>query len=185
MGAGTLSPGILWSSPEQIKGEPVPPASDVYQLAATLYAAIAGHHPFPGDHVGDVFARILAGAAPPPLPDVPAPLAAVIETGLATTLADRYPDVPAFAAALAAVVPPLDDAAGGARLAAWWASAPAGDRSETALFGDRCKLRWEDLASTERADVRHCASCRQPVIQVRSLAGVVPLAGKRCVSVAT
>jgi serine/threonine protein kinase len=41
-----LTPG--YASPEQIKGEPITTASDVYSLGIVLYELLTGHHPYRG-----------------------------------------------------------------------------------------------------------------------------------------
>lgn len=61
------TPGFC--APERIRGEPATPASDLWSLGATLYAALAGHGPF--DRHGSAMA-VLASIAhddPPPAPD--------------------------------------------------------------------------------------------------------------------
>lgn len=44
-GATPLTPA--YASPEQLRGEPVATASDVYQLGVLLYELLAGRHPYP------------------------------------------------------------------------------------------------------------------------------------------
>jgi hypothetical protein len=184
MGAGKLSPGIAWLSPEQLAGVPVPPASDVFQLALTLYAAISGRHPYPSEREMDRIAGILRGDPAVPLAEAPPALATVIERGLATSRTERYPDVAAFTAALRALPVTEDAVAARARLAAWWPTAPRPDARSVPFHGMTCKRRWAELSATEHPEIRHCASCAQPVIQVRSIAAAVPLIGTRCVSFA-
>lgn len=108
-------------APEQARaGGVVDGRSDVYGLGSLLYAMLGGRPPFEGTPE-EVLRAKLAGAAVPlreRRPDVPADLEAVVMRCLARDPADRYPDVDAVAAALAACRSASawnDDAA-----AAWW-----------------------------------------------------------------
>lgn len=47
-GSGVYLGTALYSAPEQLKGEGVTPASDVYSLGAALYQAVSGEPPFSG-----------------------------------------------------------------------------------------------------------------------------------------
>ncbi|GAA1830619.1 serine/threonine-protein kinase [Actinomadura chokoriensis] len=62
-----------YMSPEQVEGEPVTPASDLWSLAATLYAAVEGRRPFEGPGHGAVFVAI--ATRQPPAPRCGGPLA--------------------------------------------------------------------------------------------------------------
>jgi CHASE2 domain-containing sensor protein/predicted Ser/Thr protein kinase len=92
---------IDYTAPEQIRGEPVGPAADLYALGCLLYQALTGHVPFPAETDAAV-ALLQVEAPPPPTGD---PGLAAFEPVLARALAkrpqDRYPDADAFAAAVA------------------------------------------------------------------------------------
>jgi serine/threonine protein kinase len=84
-GAGTATGGIVGSpaymAPEQVHGEAVEPASDLYSLGATLYAAVEGRSPFGR---GGRAATLDAVVTDPPAPLLRAgPLGPVIEGLLA------------------------------------------------------------------------------------------------------
>jgi tRNA A-37 threonylcarbamoyl transferase component Bud32 len=55
-----------YMSPEQVEGKAVTPASDLWSLAATLYAAVEGRRPFDGPSQGAVFVAIATQQPPPP-----------------------------------------------------------------------------------------------------------------------
>jgi serine/threonine protein kinase len=59
------TPGFC--APERIRGAPASPASDLWALGATLYAAVEGHGPFDGQGSAmAVLANIVHGDPPPP-----------------------------------------------------------------------------------------------------------------------
>jgi serine/threonine protein kinase len=79
-GTGVVgTPG--WMAPEQARGEPAGPASDVWALGAILHALLAGGPP---------------AEAPPP-PDAPPELVAVAARAMDPDPARRYPDAAALA----------------------------------------------------------------------------------------
>jgi formylglycine-generating enzyme required for sulfatase activity len=89
--------------PEQARGEPLSPRSDVYSLGAVLYQVLVGAMPYaePGARVSQqaLLERVIAGA---PLPvralrhDAPAELAAICEKAMARDPARRYADMSAL-----------------------------------------------------------------------------------------
>lgn len=89
----------LYMAPEQVSGQPVSAATDIYALGALAYHCLSGVAPFTGGTALEIAGRHLRDA-PPPLPDdVPAPVQAVVGRALAKEPADRYPSAAAFAAA--------------------------------------------------------------------------------------
>ncbi len=101
------SPGF--TAPERIQGNPATPASDLWSLGATLYAAVEGHGPF--DQAGGAITTMLAiiNSDPPPAPSA-AGLGVVIDALLRRNPADR-PDA-ATAARMLGAVRPLPGATG-------------------------------------------------------------------------
>ncbi len=76
-----------YMSPERARGDAVGPASDLFSLGATLFAAVEGKSPF---GAGDPFSTLVAVVGSPPGPFVNAgPLRPIIEGLLAKAPADR------------------------------------------------------------------------------------------------
>jgi serine/threonine protein kinase len=93
-----------YASPEQLRGAPVDPRSDVYSLAAVVFEMLTGRPPFPQD---DLLALIsLQLTAPPPRPSSIAPgvppwIDDVVLKALAKVPEERWAHVSDFARALA------------------------------------------------------------------------------------
>lgn len=182
MGRGQVKPIPEWLSQEQCRALVLTPASDVFALAGNLFAALAGRGPFRRDSDFGTLQAIIADA-PPPLVTHASGLAAVLARAFEKDPARRYPDPGAFAGELSRCVPdaPDYDECVSDRIAAWWpTAAPA--QPPPPLLGERCRMAWEQLHPTGSDGIRHCASCGQDVVRVTSLAAIVSLAGRRCVS---
>jgi serine/threonine protein kinase len=185
MGAGVVMGAPHWMSPEQCLGHPLAPASNVFTLAALFVHAACGKPPFDaGDDDGPMMVLQKIIMEPPVLPAFHTPgLAKVVEHALSRDIQHRIPDPGAFAAELYACVPDAGDhdAVVSDRLAAWWPTAPQADGPMPADRSILCSKTWEELEPMERADMRFCGSCKQSVVQVRSLAAAIPLVGNSCI----
>jgi serine/threonine protein kinase len=104
--AGGLTP--RYASPEQMLGQPVTTATDVYALGVLLYGLLAGHHPAGDDPLApaDLVRAIVEQDAPPVSSAVSDParrkmiagdLDRIVGKALAKNPADRYTTVNAFA----------------------------------------------------------------------------------------
>jgi len=97
---GTLD----YLSPEQVRGEDVGPAADLYALSALLYHCLTGETPFPRETDAAVMWAHVS-SAPPEVSGkragLPAALDAVIARGMAKDPADRFPSGAALASACA------------------------------------------------------------------------------------
>lgn len=109
---GETSIGTLQSmSPEQLHGEPLTPASDLFSLGVVLYQSLTGRMPYPGTTPEAVSAAHAAGAVPPPssaVPGLPPRLDAVVLQSLRRDPAGRFHSAAAMTRALEVVA--LDDA---------------------------------------------------------------------------
>jgi tetratricopeptide (TPR) repeat protein len=102
--AGALMGTPAYMAPEQFLGLPADARSDQFALCVTLYECIYGERPFAGSTVTALAATVTEGElrAPPAGSDVPLWLRRVLARGLSTNPADRWPDLDALLAALAA-----------------------------------------------------------------------------------
>jgi hypothetical protein len=107
-GSGAFLGTVLYASPEQIKGEPVDYASDVYSVCATLYHLLAGRPPFFHESPTAALSKIIS-EDPPDVravnPAVPPDVARVVRRGLERDPDRRYATLAELRAALAALVP--------------------------------------------------------------------------------
>ncbi|MDA0165631.1 protein kinase [Solirubrobacter ginsenosidimutans] len=92
---GSVLGTAAYLSPEQARGEPAGPASDMYALGVVSYQLMAGRLPYEAASLTDL-ARLQESAPPPRLSDevrdVPPALAAAVARALARDPARRYED---------------------------------------------------------------------------------------------
>ncbi|WP_052639661.1 protein kinase domain-containing protein [Zavarzinella formosa] len=106
--SGAFLGTILYASPEQIRGEPVDFASDVYSLGATLYHLLTGRAPFQHENPTAVLAKIIS-ESPPDIRginrDIPSDLAQVVHRSLERDRSRRYASLAEMKAALVSLIP--------------------------------------------------------------------------------
>jgi serine/threonine-protein kinase len=113
---GSVLGTAAYLSPEQARGEPAGPASDLYALGVVSYQLMAGRLPYEAASLTDL-ARLQESAPPPQLAeharDVPPALAAAVARALAREPERRYEDAAAMEDALrdglAGVAPSTED----------------------------------------------------------------------------
>jgi serine/threonine protein kinase len=92
---GSVLGTAAYLSPEQARGEPAGPASDMYALGVVSYQLMSGHLPYEAASLTDL-ARLQESGPPPRLSDevrdVPVTLAAAVARALAKDPARRYED---------------------------------------------------------------------------------------------
>ncbi len=100
--SATVAGTPRYMSPEQARGRPTTPATDVYSAGVVLYEMLVGVPPFVHGSAVELGLRHLQDE-PPMLPGrVPQALCEVVDRALAKDPADRYSDGAAMAAALRA-----------------------------------------------------------------------------------
>ena len=90
-----------YMSPEQARGEPATPASDVWALGAVLYELLGGEPPLGRGSSAETRARLPSPPSPARLPGVPADLWALVARALQPSPTDRYPTAQQLAEDLA------------------------------------------------------------------------------------
>jgi len=107
--SGSVIGSLHYMSPEQVRGGPIDPRTDLYSLGVVLYEMATGRRPFEGDSEYLIMnAHLERPPAPPAEVDasVPARLSEVILTALAKDPAQRFPDADSFRRALEEAVKP-------------------------------------------------------------------------------
>jgi serine/threonine-protein kinase len=98
---GTIAGTPRYMAPEQARGRPTSPATDVYGVGVVLYEMLAGRPPFTERAAVELALRHVSDP-PPPLPaGTPPALAKIVERALAKDPAGRYPSAAEMAEALA------------------------------------------------------------------------------------
>ena len=104
--AGSIVGTAQYLSPEQARGAPVDPRSDLYSLGIVLYEMLTGHVPFTGDTPVEIAMKHLSQVPEPPSalrPEVPHDLDAVVMRALAKDPDQRYASAEEMDADLARV----------------------------------------------------------------------------------
>lgn len=101
--SGALVGTLPYMSPEQLAGDPVSPASDVYQAGLLLYHIVSGGLPFEFSLAAIVAAKCVADALPDPRDHgaiMTDGMARLIARATARKASDRFPSAIALATAL-------------------------------------------------------------------------------------
>jgi len=157
---------------EQLKGERLGPATDLYAVGLVLYEMLVGRPAFSGPTAVDTALAVMQ-AGPVKVPedaDVPADLRAIIEKAAARHAEDRYQNARAFLEALNALDPELldVDSADRERFAAEGIAAtprPKGSSATGAMRIDRVGEGtgdFEDVVATQAVSTEEVLSARPP-----------------------
>jgi len=104
---GQLKGKLSYMAPEQLYGEEVVPATDVFAAGIVLWEALTGQRLFAGDNEGETVMRIVKRDIPPPssVEGVSAAYDAVVMKALQREAGDRYASAREMAVAVAAAAP--------------------------------------------------------------------------------
>ena len=101
---GSIVGTAQYLSPEQARGGPISPASDLYSVGVVLYELLTGTVPFAGEQPLEIAMKHLSGVPAPPSTHrrgIPRELDSIVLRALAKTPAERYRSAEAFDAELA------------------------------------------------------------------------------------
>jgi len=100
-GEGIAAGKLSYLSPEQIRGEPLGPASDLWAVGVMMHELVVGYHPFQKEGASEQEIMQLIRAAKLNIPDyVDKPLAVVLQKALTPDLRQRYRSAGEFAGPL-------------------------------------------------------------------------------------
>jgi WD40 repeat protein len=105
--AGAFVGSPAYSSPEQIRAEPVTPQTDIYALGILLYELLTGQRPFNGPNSAAFIQQHLTASVPPLAEQrsgMPSELDNVIQRATAKVPSARYTDALEFVAAMQAAL---------------------------------------------------------------------------------
>jgi eukaryotic-like serine/threonine-protein kinase len=145
---GQVKGKLRYMAPEQLRGDDVTAAADVYSVGVLLWEMLTGRRLFDGDTDAVIYGRVLEGVTPPPsrhAPGLGAGLEAVVLTALERNVDRRFPAARAMARALESAVQRASPAEVGA-----WVQGLAGETLAT-----RAKARRaEEAAASEDTATR-------------------------------
>jgi eukaryotic-like serine/threonine-protein kinase len=103
--AGTVLGTVAYMAPEQVRGKPTDPRSDIFSLGAVLHEMVSGQRPFHGETTADVVTAILKDDVPEPPASlgVPAAVERIIRHCLEKRPDDRFQSAHDLAFALEAL----------------------------------------------------------------------------------
>ena len=94
--AGMVIGTLNYMAPEQMMGKPIDARADIFSVGAVFYELLTYQRAFPGDLSTGIVHKILSGNPEPlrsALPDLPAPLIAIVDRCLEKEPDKRFPDL--------------------------------------------------------------------------------------------
>ncbi len=172
---GTTVSGIVkgtygYMSPEQVRGLPIDPRSDIFSCGIVLYELLTGEHPFVGRDEFDMLEKVRTVALVPPrthAPDLPDELERIVRKALAKHADERYQRAVDLQEDLQAYLFACSALQARQEIMTWLATLFADD-----LAGDEVKLaRYRNLALPRREPPDATAGFTEPMEIVDPLEG--------------
>ncbi len=165
---GTVVGTPNYMSPEQIKGEELTPASDLFSLGVVLYELLTKHKPFDADTITTIMYNVVNLEPPPPTyykPDLPREIDTVLSKAMAKNLQHRYSSARAFQKDLIAVVQrlPIPEKQS-------LETTPLQQRAEA--LPSRKIIYCVDCGTPNPEDRVTCIKCRLPLLKRHQIAGL-------------
>jgi serine/threonine-protein kinase len=113
---GQVKGKLHYMAPEQLRGKPLSPATDIFALGLMLWEALTGEDAFPYESEADLVHNMLHTDAAPPStlrPDIPRVLDDIILQALNKEPAQRFISAKAMASALESAIPSVPRSAVG------------------------------------------------------------------------
>ena len=91
--SGTAIGSLNYIAPEQLRGEPASPATDVYALGIVMYELLTGFKPYTGSSPSDVLLKLETGEILPARAfeqEIPAELESIVSRAMQPNAAERY-----------------------------------------------------------------------------------------------
>ena len=172
--SGILKGKIRYLSPEQIRKERLPPASDLFSLGIVLFEMVLGRHPFPGKNEFETMQKIASGVLSiPDSTDIPKSVADLFDRALGSNPEARFSDAKTMKRALIDLrLPGMERE----KLQEWIAGVyPQNDFGHVEPLSSTRVLEGDDAEPTRKSSSRHWPLAVLSILLLAAAAGGMSL----------